>query len=101
MRIINNFFLFILKGQFKTNTVLQYEDNLNDVRSWGYPALSKRPNRLDENRREHIAELFKLHLGDLQPSIRDRYRLPVEYKKAITDYLREIGKVSVKRFNII
>ena len=35
--------------------------------------------------------MFKLHLGDLLDDLKPK--LPVEYKKAITDYLREIGKV--------
>ncbi|CAB4437338.1 unnamed protein product [Rhizophagus irregularis] len=35
-------------------------------------------------------ELFKLHLGDLLEEFKPK--LPVDYKKAITDYLREIGK---------
>ena len=41
-------------------------------------------------------ELFKLHLGNLPPDLRVTFS--VDYKIAITDYLREIGKVSVKRF---
>ena len=36
-------------------------------------------------------EMFKLHLGDLLDE--HKPKLPVEYKRAITDYLREFGKV--------
>ncbi|RHZ83821.1 hypothetical protein Glove_87g244 [Diversispora epigaea] len=77
--------------QFKTNTVLQYDETLNNVTSWGYTALSKRPNRrIDRNEKKYIAELFKLHLGDLKV----KPPLPVDdYKKVITDYLREFGKL--------
>jgi len=73
------------------------------VISWGQPALYKRPNRrraLDQNKQKYVAELFKLHLGKLFGHYKD-HNLPVEYKKAITNYLREIGNVSVKGFNII
>ncbi len=69
-----------------------------DVRAWGYPALSKRPRRnLDINEKKYVAELFKLHLGDLQESLKPDLPRGLDYRKAITDYLREIGKV---RFGI-
>jgi hypothetical protein len=72
---------------------------LKNVKAWGYPALSKRPSRKKEkNNRRNIVELFKLHLGNLPPEHREK--LSVDYKKAITDYLREIGGVSIKRFII-
>ncbi|GBB88696.1 hypothetical protein RclHR1_15260006 [Rhizophagus clarus] len=78
-------------GQLKTNTVLEYDDDLREIVLWGYPALAKRPSRKKEkNQRKNIVELFKLHLGNLPPDLRDE--LSVDYKKAITDYLREIGK---------
>ena len=63
------------------------------------PALSVRSNQREQNRQRNwrnIVELFKLHLGNLQPERRPK--LSVDYRKAITDYLREIGKVS-KWFN--
>lgn len=91
----NFFFSFTLKGQFKTNTVLEYDDDLDKVVLWGYPALTKRPSRNNEiNKRKNVVELFKLHLGNLSPKL--RIELSVDYKIAITDYLREIGKVSAK-----
>ncbi len=72
--------------------MLQY-DKLEKVVNWGLPALSKRPNRKKMNRTENKpVELFKLHLGNLQEHLKPK--LIVDYKKAITDYLREIGKVS-------
>ncbi|EXX74363.1 hypothetical protein RirG_051740 [Rhizophagus irregularis DAOM 197198w] len=78
-------------GQFKTNTVLEYDDDLDKVVLWGYPALTKRPSRNNEiNKRKNVVELFKLHLGNLSPKL--RIELSVDYKIAITDYLREIGK---------
>ncbi|CAB5192644.1 unnamed protein product [Rhizophagus irregularis] len=77
---------------FKTNTALQYDDSYNTVMSWGAPALAKRPNRRKKNISEtKPVELFKLHLGNLSKNLKPK--LPIGYKKAITDYLREIGKL--------
>ncbi|CAB5125520.1 unnamed protein product [Rhizophagus irregularis] len=76
-------------SQFKTNTVLQYDYEYNNVLLWGAPALASRPNRRIE--RNKPVELFKLWLGNLDEHLKPH--LPVDYKKAITDYLREIGKV--------
>ncbi|RIA82723.1 hypothetical protein C1645_809496 [Glomus cerebriforme] len=81
-------------GQLKTNTVLQYDDKYKKVKLWGAPALAKRPNRRKKGHNDEghkPVELFKLHLGDMLDEFKPK--LPVEYKKAITDYLREIGKV--------
>jgi hypothetical protein len=82
-------------GQLKTHTVLQYDDEYNNVKLWGAPALAKkksrrtkRQNTIDGNK---PVDLFKLHLGDLLDEFKPK--LSVEYRKAITDYLREIGKV--------
>ncbi|PKC00902.1 actin-like ATPase domain-containing protein [Rhizophagus irregularis] len=82
-------------AQFKTNTVLQYDDNFEKVTEWGKLAFAKKAERknMDENEPKSV-ELFKLYLGsfgklddDLKPKI------PVDYKKAIADYLREMGKL--------
>ncbi|PKC56291.1 hypothetical protein RhiirA1_501290 [Rhizophagus irregularis] len=73
-------------GQLKTNTVLKYKDeNFEEVDCWGYPALYKSP-----------IELFKLHLGDIPESEKPYLPSKLSYKKAITDYLREIGKLIKK-----
>ncbi|GBC08036.1 hypothetical protein RclHR1_07890003 [Rhizophagus clarus] len=77
----------------KTNTVLQYDSNFRNVVAWGHAALSKRPNQRNRNETRPV-ELFKLYLGKLKEDLRPR--LPVQlgsdgYKKAITDYLRELG----------
>jgi hypothetical protein len=87
------FIHLFLKGHFKTNTVLEYDDDLDKVLLWGYPALTQ---SLSQKKQINVVELFKLHLGNLSPELRNE--LPVDYKKAITDYLREIGKVSTKKF---
>ncbi|CAB4437275.1 unnamed protein product [Rhizophagus irregularis] len=82
-------------GYLKTNTVLQYDAEFNKVKCWGAPALAKKKSRRvrKQNNSEGSipVELFKLHLGDLSDEVKPK--LPVDYKKAITDYLREIGEV--------
>ncbi|RGB28805.1 hypothetical protein C1646_796509 [Rhizophagus diaphanus] len=85
---------------FKTNTALQYDNSYNTVMSWGAPALAKRPNRRKKNISEtKPVELFKLHLGNLSKNLRPK--LSIDYKKAITDYLRKIGElIKVKIKNI-
>jgi hypothetical protein len=78
-------------GQLKTNTVLQYDDEYNNVKLWGYSALYERPSRRNRRQNSTPVELFKLHLSNLPHNL--KLELPVDYKKAITDYLKEIGKV--------
>jgi hypothetical protein len=79
-------------GVLKTNTVLQYDEHYMNVESWGYPALSKRPNKKKRTKNEsRPVELFKLHLGNLSDNLKPE--LPVDYKKAITDYLQKIGEL--------
>ncbi|PKK60612.1 hypothetical protein RhiirC2_856753 [Rhizophagus irregularis] len=82
-------------GRFKTNTVLQYDDNFEKVTEWGKLAFAKKAERknMDKDEPKSVG-LFKLHLGsfgklddDLKPKI------PVDYKKAIADYLREMRKL--------
>ncbi|CAB4432954.1 unnamed protein product [Rhizophagus irregularis] len=42
---------------------IKYDECLNSVESWGQPALSKRSERVAVNKRDNVAELFKLHLA--------------------------------------
>ncbi|CAB4381824.1 unnamed protein product [Rhizophagus irregularis] len=80
-------------GQFKTNSVLQYDYEYNNVVQWGTPALVKNPkhwNRKQNNESCRPIELFKLYIGNLSDNLNPK--LPVEYKKVISDYFREIGK---------
>ncbi|CAG8452196.1 16940_t:CDS:2, partial [Acaulospora colombiana] len=76
-------------GRFKTPTALKYDDNL-ELENWGYPALTERPTRRSRNNSKKPVELFKLHLGDTE----NKPPLPpkLDYKTAITDYLREMAK---------
>ncbi|CAB4384322.1 unnamed protein product [Rhizophagus irregularis] len=75
-------------GNLKTNTALQYDNSYELVESWGLPALARR-RKIETSKRP--VELFKLHLGNLSENLKPK--LPIDYKKAITDYLREIGKL--------
>ncbi|PKY53120.1 hypothetical protein RhiirA4_471164 [Rhizophagus irregularis] len=70
-------------GQFRTNTVLRYDDEFNNVLYWGARALKNRKQNSEP------VKLFNLYLGDLPDNLKPK--LPIDYKKAITDYLREIG----------
>ncbi|CAB4375345.1 unnamed protein product [Rhizophagus irregularis] len=83
-----------ITGQFKTNTVLQYDDEF-EVIKWGIPALAKRQGRRNDNTETQPVELFKLCLGNLEENLKPI--LTVNYKKAITDYLREMGKLIKER----
>ncbi|CAB4375339.1 unnamed protein product [Rhizophagus irregularis] len=79
-------------GTLKTNTVLQYDSKFTNVVEWGSPALSKRKNK-DEKR---PVEKFKLYLGNLPKHCRPNLPPGFDYKKAITDYICEIGKLIKK-----
>ncbi|CAG8537786.1 21895_t:CDS:2 [Rhizophagus irregularis] len=70
-------------GQFRTNTVLRYDDEFNNVLYWGARALKNRKQNSEP------VKLFNLYLGDLPDNLKPK--LPIDYKKAITDYLREFG----------
>ncbi|CAB5192632.1 unnamed protein product [Rhizophagus irregularis] len=79
-------------GNLKTNTVLQYDYEYDRVESWGLPALAKRPSRRKNENRKRPVELFKLHLSNLSENLKPHLPNELDYKKAITDYLHEIGK---------
>ncbi|PKY12694.1 hypothetical protein RhiirB3_424400 [Rhizophagus irregularis] len=89
-----------IMGFLKTNTVLQYDDSYNTVKSWGYSALAKRPPKRGKKNESETrpVELFKLHLTcNKKPYLPGELR----YEKAITDYLRKIGQVikdNIKKF---
>ena len=76
----------------KTNTVLSYDNDFEHVECWGFPALAKKPRRKEKNSSSKPVELFKLHLGDMPESEKPYLPPNLNYKKAITDYLGEMGK---------
>ncbi|CAB5381361.1 unnamed protein product [Rhizophagus irregularis] len=79
-------------GNLETPTVLKYDKDFNVI-SWGIPALAERTIRRKSNAADDSksVELFKLHLGNIE----EKPYLPegLDYKKVITDYLHEIGKM--------
>jgi len=73
--------------------VIKYDESLN-LQSWGSPALAERPNKKKKSSNIKPVERFKLHLGKMEGNKSPPY-LPkgLDHKKAITDYLREMGEV--------
>ncbi|KAG9291259.1 hypothetical protein G9A89_021761, partial [Geosiphon pyriformis] len=88
-------------GSFKTNTALQYNDQFQVVK-WGYPALAQEPQakkkkRLPDGSENKPVELFKLCLADkLTPDQKPVLPPGIDHKRAITDYLREMGKLIIE-----
>ncbi|CAI2174174.1 6280_t:CDS:2 [Funneliformis geosporum] len=78
-------------GRFKTPTALLYDEGFKNLKAWGFPALAERPTRRNKNTTSKPVERFKLHLGKME----NKPPLPngLDYKKAITDYLRELSKL--------
>ncbi|GBB95722.1 hypothetical protein RclHR1_00260027 [Rhizophagus clarus] len=83
------------EGPYRTNTVLQYDDDFENVKSWGHNALYLKPkrNKFNNDGRKRIVELFKLYLGNCSDKLKPKLPEPLTYKKAIADYLREMGKL--------
>ncbi|CAG8519740.1 9075_t:CDS:10 [Cetraspora pellucida] len=88
------------EGLSKTNTVLLYDSTCTEVLKWGEPALVHEPKKNRNNVRElgspllpqqHVAERFKLYLDENA----ERLFLPpnLDYRKAISDYLRKMKGV--------
>ncbi|CAB4437223.1 unnamed protein product [Rhizophagus irregularis] len=80
-------------GKFKTNTVLQYDEDFEEVELWGYLALYKKPNKKSRDNETKPVELFKLYLGDCLEEFKPKLPEPLTYKQAITDYLSKIGEL--------
>ncbi|CAB5127543.1 actin-like ATPase domain-containing protein [Rhizophagus irregularis] len=82
-------------GILKTNTILQYKTaEFKEVDSWGYKALYSKPSRRSRDDEARPIELFKLYLGNCLEKYRPKLPEPLTYKKAITDYLYEMGKLA-------
>ncbi|RHZ61231.1 hypothetical protein Glove_349g76 [Diversispora epigaea] len=75
-------------GKLRTNTVLLYDPDFNVV-AWGSQALNTRP-KFKKSKLKSV-ELFKLHLSDIPESQKPMLPSGLDFKKAIADYLREIG----------
>jgi hypothetical protein len=81
-------------GRTKAATTLSYDSEYKNVLSWGFPVLAERPSRrsrASNKSNKRTVELFKLYLLNSP----NKPPLPngLDYRKAITDYLRELGKV--------
>ncbi|PKC05582.1 actin-like ATPase domain-containing protein [Rhizophagus irregularis] len=81
-------------GPLKTNTVLQYDSNCQNVIKWGNPALAQRQSRRSrDSSSSKTVELFKLHLGNIPQNEKPSLPSQLDYEKAISDYLHELGKL--------
>ncbi|CAG8614110.1 5437_t:CDS:2, partial [Racocetra persica] len=81
------------KSPNKTNTALQYDETYRVVVNWGAGALSSEPTKRRRFNLPKPIEYFKFYLGDDVPDSK-KPRLPQEitFEKAISDFLREMGK---------
>ncbi|RGB24266.1 hypothetical protein C1646_726562 [Rhizophagus diaphanus] len=77
-------------GYYKIPTAVKYDESLN-LTSWGYSALAVKPNKDIKSSDIKPAEKFKLHLSNME----NKPPLPkgLHHETAITDYLREMGKI--------
>ncbi|RIA97903.1 hypothetical protein C1645_732031 [Glomus cerebriforme] len=80
-------------GSLKTNTVLQYDSKYKNVIKWGNPALAQKQTRKNKNSSSKPVELFKLHLGNISQNEKPPLPHQLNYEKAISDYLHELGKL--------
>src|SRR5256885_1986055 len=75
--------------------MLEYDEDGN-VKAWGLSTFQTKRNRGSRVNTEstQIAELFKLNLSEKEQL--EKLPLPagIDHKKAISDFLREMGKVS-------
>ncbi|CAG8792165.1 12117_t:CDS:1, partial [Cetraspora pellucida] len=80
-----------VNGQFKTNTVLQYNDNNKEVIEWGARALVTELSRRDHKKNlPRPIELFKLLLGDVPEDQKPKLPSGLSPERAIVDYLRKM-----------
>jgi hypothetical protein len=88
-------------GRYKVPTVLLYDDEYKNVQSWGFLALAKKAS--SKKKKSQVdrkpVELFKLHLGNMTDRPKPTLPNGFDYKKAITDYLHEMGKVIKQTIN--
>ena len=77
-------------GYFKIPTAIKYDKSFN-LKSWGFPALAEQPNKKEKTCDIKPVEKFKLHLSKIE----NKPYLPkgLHFTTAITDYLKEMGKV--------
>jgi hypothetical protein len=87
-------------GPLKTNTVLQYDSNYQNVVKWGNPALAQKQTKHARQNKDLSSskpvELFKLNLGNIPQDEKPTLPHQLNYEKAISDYLRELGKTNLQ-----
>ncbi|EXX65588.1 hypothetical protein RirG_131880 [Rhizophagus irregularis DAOM 197198w] len=78
--------------------VLQYDSNYQNVIKWGNSALSQKQSKHDRKNKDlsssKTVELFKLYLGNIPQNEKPLLPYQLNYEKAISDYLRELGKTN-------
>ncbi|PKK57857.1 hypothetical protein RhiirC2_871727 [Rhizophagus irregularis] len=81
-------------GPLKTNTALLYDKKFKFVEEWGYPAVFRKPKKSEgKSKNQFVVERFKLHLSNIPDNEKPVLPKGINYKKAITDYLKCMGKL--------
>ncbi|CAG8500112.1 2029_t:CDS:2 [Racocetra fulgida] len=78
----------------KIPTVLQYDENFQQVILWGFDAVASEPikrKKKVKSTQSRPIELFKLHLGMIPEEQKPALPSNITPERAITDYLREMG----------
>ena len=74
---------------------MQYDEHNEKVVKWGAAALSSEPTRKGRGAKNDLprpVEYFKFYLSDSAKSKRPKLPDGITFEKAITDYLREMGR---------
>ncbi|GBB94068.1 hypothetical protein RclHR1_22870002 [Rhizophagus clarus] len=79
-------------GYLKIPTAVKYDESLK-LTSWGFSALAEKPNKKIKSSDIKPAEKFKLHLSKMDDKNKPPLPEGLDPKTAITDYLREMGKI--------
>jgi hypothetical protein len=79
-------------GALRTNTALLYDKNFKNVEEWGYAALKRSKEKSKNLSLQKPVEHFKLHLYNIPENAKPILPKGITYKKAITDYLKSMGK---------
>ncbi|CAG8611403.1 6753_t:CDS:10 [Paraglomus occultum] len=87
----------VREPDIRTPTVLEYDNQLNVI-SWGHYAERRPIGRQIRNAQYQgfIVRLFKSYLGNMAQDEKPRLPKGLDYKRVITDYLKELNKVIKK-----
>ncbi|CAG8521271.1 8783_t:CDS:2 [Racocetra fulgida] len=83
-------------GPKKIPTILQYDENFENVISWGFAAMASEPKRKTKTKStpSSLVELFKLHLGNIPNEQKPVLPSQITPERAITDYLRKMAEAA-------